>query len=79
MYKRQEDNGVGIPAKQKKKIFERGFKKSTGLGLFLTREILRITGIRIQETGIDGSGARFEIAVPKGMYRDTVHGVPHGK
>ena len=74
-----EDNGVGIPAKQKKKIFERGFKKSTGLGLFLTQEILRITGIKIKETGIEGSGARFEIAVPKGAYRDTVHGVPHGK
>ncbi|MEI7650097.1 MAG: PAS domain S-box protein, partial [Methanomicrobiales archaeon] len=66
-----EDNGVGIPAKQKKKCFERGFKKSTGLGLFLTQEILRITGIRIQETGIEGSGARFEIIVPKGVYRNT--------
>ena len=64
-----EDNGVGIPAKQKKKIFERGFKKSTGLGLFLTQEILRITGIRIQEIGIEGIGARFEIAVPKGAWR----------
>jgi PAS domain S-box-containing protein len=76
-----EDNGVGIPAKQKKKIFERGFKKSTGLGLFLTQEILRITGIKIKETGIEGSGARFEIAVPKGAFRDKVHGAipPHGK
>ena len=71
-----EDNGVGIPATQKKKIFERGFGKSTGFGLFLTMEILRITGIKIQETGIEGSGALFEIIVPKGAFRTTPGSVP---
>jgi len=36
---------------------------SPGLGLFLSREILAITGITITETGEPGNGARFEIAV----------------
>jgi hypothetical protein len=37
--------------------------------MFLSREILSITGINIKETGIPGEGARFEIIVPKGTYR----------
>jgi PAS domain S-box-containing protein len=64
-----EDNGAGIPAEDKNKLFKKGFGKNTGLGLFLSREILSITGITITENGIPGKGARFEIRVPKGMYR----------
>lgn len=64
-----EDNGTGIPVSDKEKIFGRGFGKNTGLGLFLVREILSITGITIRETGVYGKGARFEIMVPKSMYR----------
>jgi PAS domain S-box-containing protein len=63
------DNGVGITAEDRKHLFERGFGKHTGLGLFLSREILAITGIRITENGEAGTGARFEITVPKGAYR----------
>ena len=66
-----EDNGVGIPSDEKEKIFGRGYGKNTGLGLFLAREILAITGITISETGVPGKGARFEIAVPDGAYRFT--------
>jgi PAS domain S-box-containing protein len=64
-----EDDGVGIPADKKEAIFNRGYFKHTGFGMFLSREILSITGITIAETGIPGKGARFEIVVPKGMYR----------
>ncbi len=63
------DDGVGIPAGEKEKIFERGYGKNTGLGLFLAREILSITGITIRETGEEGMGAKFEIAVPAGTWR----------
>ena len=66
-----DDDGVGVPAENKEKIFLRGFGKHTGLGLFLTREILSITGITIGETGEFGKGARFEIHVPKEGYRHT--------
>ncbi|MGA2913085.1 MAG: ATP-binding protein [Methanoregula sp.] len=64
-----QDNGIGIPLNDKEKIFEKGFGKDTSLGLFLVREILSITGITIRETGIEGRGARFEIIVPRGVYR----------
>ncbi|MFA6363896.1 PAS domain S-box protein [Methanoregula sp.] len=64
-----EDDGAGVSVEDKKHLFEKGFGKNTGLGLFLSREILSITGITITETGIPGKGARFEITVPKGAYR----------
>jgi len=64
-----EDDGVGISAKDKSMIFNKGFGHHTGLGLFLTREILSITGMMIMETGFPGTGARFEIHVPSGGYR----------
>lgn len=64
-----EDDGIGIPAEDKPRIFDRGFGRNTGLGLFLAREVLAITGITIQETGVPGKGARFEILVPKGAAR----------
>lgn len=63
------DDGAGISADDKKQLFERGFGKHTGLGLFLSREILAITGIAIKETGEPGKGARFEILVPAGAWR----------
>jgi PAS domain S-box-containing protein len=66
-----DDDGIGVPAENKEKIFLRGFGKHTGLGLFLTREILSITGITIGETGESGKGARFEIRIPKEGYRHT--------
>ena len=66
-----EDNGVGIPGTDKEKVFSRGYGTNTGLGLFLAREILEITGITIQETGESGKGARFELVVPKGKYRQA--------
>ena len=67
------DDGDGIPAREKSLIFGQGYGKNTGLGLFLSREILAITGLTIQETGTEGKGACFEIAVPPGSWR-TVAG-----
>ena len=69
-----EDDGVGVHEEDKERIFEKGFGKNTGLGLFLTREILSITGLTIKESGVYGKGARFEILVPKGKYRFTRSG-----
>ena len=68
------DNGVGVTADDKKKLFQKGFGKHTGLGLFLSKEILSITGITIRETGEPGKGARFEMTVPKGAWRMTGNG-----
>ena len=64
-----EDNGVGIPVEEKHMIFDRGYGRGSGLGLFLVREVLSITGMIIKETGTAGRGTRFEILVPNGAYR----------
>lgn len=64
-----EDNGSGVPVDEKDRIFEKGFGRNTGFGLFISREVLGITGITIRETGEPGKGARFEIVVPKGAWR----------
>jgi PAS domain S-box-containing protein len=66
-----EDNGIGIPPGEKEKIFERGYGKNIGYGLFMAREILAITGLTIQETGEPGKGARYEIHVPQQYYRKS--------
>ncbi len=64
-----EDDGIGVPPENKPLIFNRGFGHRTGFGLFLSREILSITGITIAETGRPPSGARFEISVPGDAWR----------
>jgi PAS domain S-box-containing protein len=68
-----EDDGAGISDDDKKHLFTRGFGRNTGFGLYLSREVLAITGITITENGTPGKGARFEIVVPKGAwhFRDT--------
>ena len=64
-----EDNGQGIAQDTKEEIFKRGLGSGGSASLFLSREILSITGITIRENGVFGKGARFEIRVPKGSYR----------
>jgi PAS domain S-box-containing protein len=64
-----EDDGVGIPVHEKDMIFSPGFGRNSGYGLFLVREILGITGATIREIGQEGTGALFEIAVPKDAYK----------
>jgi len=63
-----EDNGEGVPEEFKEAIFKRQHFNHTGFGLFLSREILGITGLSIRENGEPGKGARFEITVPTGYF-----------
>lgn len=65
-----EDDGVGIPGEDKERVFSYGYGTNTGMGLFLVREILAITGITIRETGIPGEGARFEMLIPDESFRN---------
>ncbi|MFP4197450.1 MAG: PAS domain S-box protein [Methanomassiliicoccales archaeon] len=62
-----QDDGVGIPEKEKEIIFERGQGRYLGHGLFLVREVLSMTGMEIRENGTEG--ARFEIVVPPSMVK----------
>jgi PAS domain S-box-containing protein len=63
--------GPGVPDDKKEQIFKLGLEKNSGNGLFVSREILSITDIALTESGIYTKGVRFEITVPKGMYRFT--------
>ena len=64
-----EDDGIGIPKKDKAAIFKRVVAEDTKIGLFLIQEILALTLITIRETGEPEKGARFEMTVPAGAYR----------
>ena len=63
-----KDDGQGVADEEKEKIFIRGHGKNTGMGLFLVREILKITDIEIHEVGVKGEGATFEMMVPCGIF-----------
>ena len=64
-----EDDGIGIPLDQKSGIFDRVVGGEGKFGLFFVREFLTLSSMTIRETGTPGEGARFEITVPKGVYR----------
>jgi K+-sensing histidine kinase KdpD len=68
------DDGVGIPSDKNSFLFPKVSGKSVGYGLFLIKEILATTGISIRETGITGTGARLEMLVPPGKYRENKSG-----
>ena len=62
------DDGFGIALEMKKNLFMRGCGSDHGLGLYLSREILAITGITITEEGTRGYGAKFVMTfLPNGM------------
>ncbi|GEM_PF-679468 len=65
-----EDDGAGIPANEKGRLFLTECRK--GWGLFLSKEVLQITGMTIEESGKSGKGARFIIKVQKEGYKRVV-------
>lgn len=64
-----EDDGTGIEEKDRERLFDRGYGKHSGMGLFFSREVLQITGISIDERSCPGKGAKFVILVPPGKWR----------
>jgi PAS domain S-box-containing protein len=66
-----EDDGVGIPLEKKKDLFVRGVGSATGFSLFFVHDILEISDMTIQENGEPQKGVRFEISVPRGLYRSA--------
>jgi signal transduction histidine kinase len=69
-----EDHGVGIPAAEQKKIFERFYRVSNrsgkggyGLGLFLVRHIMDAHGGRAEVDSEPGRGSRFRLVFPVGV------------
>lgn len=60
-----EDNGIGIPVEEKQKIFDEGYGKGTGYGLYLIQKICENYGWTIHEAGIPGTGVKFVMSLPK--------------
>jgi len=63
------DDGVGIAAANKERIFEYDSGGQAGIGLFICRQIVEVTGMTLKEIGTEGMGAWFVIHVPAGRYR----------
>jgi PAS domain S-box-containing protein len=60
-----EDDGVGIPENEKERLFNEGYGKSTGYGLYLIKKMCEEYGWIIRETGKQGKGVQFTITIPK--------------
>ena len=73
-----QDDGKGIAPDEKEHIFDLGYGKHTGFGLYLAREILSITGISMDEIGEGGRGALFRLRVPPESYRYSKSGEADG-
>lgn len=68
-----EDNGIGIRKEDLPRIFDRGFtgangrehQKATGLGLYLTSEVLKRLGCEISAESQAGQGTRMIVRFPE--------------
>jgi two-component system phosphate regulon sensor histidine kinase PhoR len=65
------DSGVGIPAEDLPRIFERFYKvdrargkSGTGLGLAIARHVVEAHGGRIWAESVEGRGATFYFTLP---------------
>ena len=68
-----EDDGIGVAQEDLPRIFEKGFtggngrleKRSTGIGLYLCREICRRLGHTITAASETGRGTRITIGLAR--------------
>jgi signal transduction histidine kinase len=62
------DEGVGIPAPDRERIFEKFYKagsgRGTGLGLFIAQGLVREMGGRMRVESEEGKGSRFSFELP---------------
>lgn len=74
------DNGLGIPANELPRIFDKGFTgtngrlrgKSTGMGLYICRRLCEKLGITISAESIPGSGTTLYLVFPKSSMTDII-------
>lgn len=60
-----EDNGCGVPQDEKHKIFEEGYGKGTGYGLYLIKKTCDAYCWTIKENGTHSKGAKFTLIIPQ--------------
>jgi len=68
-----QDSGVGIPVREKSKIFQQFFRGSnivrmrtegTGLGLYIAKAIIQASGGKISFESTEGKGSKFIVMLP---------------
>ena len=64
-----QDDGKGIPKENREHLFNIGLEGDHGVGLFLTKKILAMTGMTISEEGEPGKGVKFVIRVHRSNIR----------
>ncbi len=68
-----EDDGIGISKENQSKIFEKfeqisqGQSSSTGLGLTITRELVKLHNGKIKVKSSEEKGAKFIVTIPNNM------------
>ena len=78
-----QDQGVGIPADEQPRIFERFTRGSHpdrggyGLGLYLVRHIVQAHGGHVELSSAPGEGSRFRLLFP--TVDDDVKGHAHAQ
>ena len=74
-----KDNGIGIKEGEITRVFEKGFtgtngrlvgKKSTGIGLYLCKNLCNKLGIQIELNSILDGGTKVQLVFPKSSYID---------
>lgn len=76
-----EDNGLGIPIQDQRKVFDKGFTgengrrfgKSTGIGLYLCKKLCTRLGIGITLQSETGKGTTVRLAFPTGNFNNTTN------
>jgi signal transduction histidine kinase len=76
------DHGIGIPEAERGRVFERGYRANgvgaipgSGLGLFISSEILKRHGGSIACRAADGRGTVFEVRLPLARIRGAAERV----
>lgn len=75
-----EDNGIGIPASDIKKVFEKSFtgyngrirKHSTGMGLFIAKNLCKKLGHKIEVSSVQNEYTKVSITFSKNTYYDVL-------
>ncbi len=74
-----KDNGIGIKKGEITRVFEKGFtgtngrligKKSTGIGLYLCKNLCNKLGIAIELNSVQNEGTEIRLVFPKSSYID---------